>query len=265
MIDLLHLNWLNALAGLLVGVVVELTGVGGGSLMAPILVLLFRVPVGSAIGTDLWFAAITKTVGSTVHHRNGSVDWGVVGLLAIGSVPATLLTGLWLWHVNVEHAGGALLQRGLGTVLILSAIATLGRFRFARWTSTLSIRTSLGFPALKVGSTILAGAILGTLVTMTSVGAGALGATMLLVLYPFRLGIKKLVGTDIAHAVPVTLIGGIIHLLIGSVDLGLLAMLLVGSLPGIVIGARLSAIIPERFVQPVLAVVLALSGLKLLS
>ncbi|MEI9928074.1 MAG: sulfite exporter TauE/SafE family protein [Sphingomonas sp.] len=259
------MDWLNALAGLLVGIVVGLTGVGGGSLMSPILILLFGIAPATAIGTDLWFAAITKTVGSTIHHRNQSVDWRIVGLLAIGSVPATLLTGLWLWHVQIEHAGGALLQRGLGVVLVLSAVATLARFRFARWTSRLSIRNHAAFPGLKIAATIAAGVILGTLVTLTSVGAGALGATMLLVLYPYRLSLRKLVGTDIAHAVPVTLIGGIIHLLIGTVNLGLLAMLLIGSLPGIVIGARLSAVIPERVIQPVLALVLAFSGFKLLS
>lgn len=259
------MDWLNALAGLLVGIVVGLTGVGGGSLMAPILILLFGIAPSTAIGTDLWFAAITKSVGGYVHHSNRSVDWGVVRLLAIGSIPATLLTGLWLWQVHLEHMSPGLLSRGLGVVLLVSAIATLGRFRFARWSSTLSIRTKPLFGHLKIAATILSGAILGTLVTLTSVGAGALGATMLLVLYPYRLTIRKLVGTDIAHAVPVTLIGGIIHLLIGTVNLELLAMLLMGSLPGIIIGARLSAVIPEKIVQPILALVLAISGYKLLS
>ncbi|WP_294054357.1 sulfite exporter TauE/SafE family protein [Sphingomonas sp.] len=259
------IDWLNALAGLLVGLVVGLTGVGGGSLMSPILILLFGIAPSTAIGTDLWFAAITKTVGGAVHHRNESVDFGVVRLLAIGSVPAALLTGLFLWHYNVErlsHAGT--LSRVLGVVLILTSFATLMRVRLARWVTTLPVRSSPRFPVMKLAATIVAGAILGTLVTLTSVGAGALGATMLLLLYPKRLNLKKLVGTDITHAVPIALIGGVIHLIAGSVNFGLLGMLLVGSLPGIVIGSKLSAVVPERAIQPALALVLAFAGYKLL-
>jgi uncharacterized membrane protein YfcA len=259
------MDWLNALAGLLVGVVVGLTGVGGGSLMSPLLILMFGIAPATAIGTDLWFAAITKTLGGFVHHRNASVDFGVVRLLAIGSVPAALLTGLWLWHLGLERPpSGTTLQHALGVVLVLTAVATLLRRPVVNFTSTLKIRSNRAFPAIKIGATIIAGAILGTLVTLTSVGAGALGATMLLALYPHRLSLKKLVGTDITHAVPIALIGGIIHLLIGNVNLGLLGMLLVGSLPGIVIGARLSAVIPERAIQPVLAAVLAFAGYKLI-
>lgn len=257
------MDWLNALAGLLVGVVVGLTGVGGGSLMSPLLILLFGIAPATAIGTDLWFAAVTKTVGGYVHHRNASVDFGVVRLLAIGSIPAALLTGLWLWHIGLDRLGPGVLSHALGVVLILTAIATLFRRRFANWSRDLKVRASPGFARRKIAATIAAGAILGSLVTLTSVGAGALGATMLLVLYPHRLTLKKLVGTDITHAVPIALIGGVIHLLIGKVDFYLLAMLLVGSLPGIVIGARLTAIVPERAIQPALALVLAFAGYKL--
>ena len=259
------MEWLNALAGLLVGVVVGLTGVGGGSLMSPILILLFGVAPATAIGTDLWFAAITKTVGGYAHHRHASVDFGVVRLLAIGSIPAALLTGLWLWHLGLDRLGPGTLSHALGFVLLLTAVATLFRRRFANWSRDLKVRASPGFSRMKTAATILAGIILGTLVTLTSVGAGALGATMLLVLYPHRLTLKKLVGTDITHAVPIALVGGVIHLLLGSVDFGLLAMLLVGSLPGIIIGARLTAVVPERAIQPALALVLAFAGYKLIA
>jgi uncharacterized membrane protein YfcA len=258
-------EWLNALAGLLVGLIVGLTGVGGGSLMSPLLILMFGIAPATAIGTDLWFAAITKTVGGFVHHRNASVDFGVVRLLAIGSIPAALLTGFWLWQHGLDRIGPGTLSHGLGFVLILTAFATLFRRRLAAWTATLGVRNNPRFAPLKAVATIAAGAILGVLVTLTSVGAGALGATMLLMLYPHRLTLKKLVGTDITHAVPIALVGGIIHLLIGTVDFGLLAMLLVGSVPGIIIGARLSAVVPERVIQPALAAVLAFAGYKLIA
>jgi uncharacterized membrane protein YfcA len=260
------MDWLNAVAGFLVGLVVGLTGVGGGSLMSPILILLFGIAPGTAIGTDLWFAAITKTVGGFVHHRAASVDFGVVRLLAIGSVPAALLTGVWLWQHGIERLESAgTLSHGLGAVLILTAIATLLRRRLANWTATLKIRGTPSFSRIKIAATIAAGIILGTLVTLTSVGAGALGATMLLMLYPHRLSLKKLVGTDITHAVPIALVGGLIHLWLGTVNWGLLGMLLVGSLPGIVIGSRLAAVVPERVIQPALALVLVVAGYNLIA
>lgn len=257
------MEWLNALAGLLVGLVVGLTGVGGGSLMSPLLILLFGIAPATAIGTDLWFAAVTKTVGGYVHHRHASVDMGVVRLLAIGSIPAAILTGLWLWHIGLDRIGPGVLSQALGLVLILTALATLFRRRLRDWSNGLKVRGSPAFSRVKMAATIAAGAILGTMVTLTSVGAGALGATMLLMLYPHRLTLRKLVGTDITHAVPIAFVGGVIHLLIGNVDFGLLAMLLLGSIPGIVIGAKLTAVVPERAIQPALAIVLAFAGYKL--
>lgn len=259
------MDLLNALAGLLVGIVVGLTGVGGGSLMSPLLILLFGIAPATAIGTDLWFAAITKSVGGYVHHRNASVDMEIVRWLAMGSVPAALLTGLWLWHLGMDRVGSDVLAHGLGVVLIATALATLFRRRLGTWSRNFSIRRHPWFAGMKKAATIGAGALLGFLVTLTSVGAGALGATMLLVLYPRRLSLKRLVGTDITHAVPIAFIGGVIHLLVGTVDFKLLAMLLLGSLPGIVIGAKLTSIVPEKIIQPTLVAVLAFSGYKLLS
>ena len=257
------MDWLNGLAGLLVGIVVGMTGVGGGSLMSPLLILMFGVAPATAIGTDLWFAAITKAVGGIVHHRQRNVDIGIVGMLAVGSIPAAIITGFLIWQNDAEKHGSTTLATALGAVLIFTAVLTLFRAQLARRAMALSIRSHRAFPALKRFATMLGGAILGCLVTLTSVGAGALGATFLLVLYPRRLPIAKLVGTDIAHAVPLALVGGLIHLMIGTVDFGLLAMLLVGSIPGIVIGSRLSLIVPESVVRPLLAVVLCIAGIKL--
>ena len=258
------MDWLNAFAGLIVGIIVGLTGVGGGSLMSPILILLFGVSPATAIGTDLWFAAITKSVGGYVHHRHASVDFPIVGLLAVGSIPAALLTGLWMWQGQVGEMDSALLARGLGIVLLLTAVATLARRRLAAIARASRLRSYRYFAPVRGGATVLAGALLGMLVTLTSVGAGALGATMLLILYPRRLTVQRLVGTDITHAVPIALVGGIIHLLIGTVDFGLLAMLLIGSIPGIILGARLTAVVSERVVRPALALVLVAAGTKLL-
>ncbi len=259
------MDWLNIAAGFLVGVVVGITGVGGGSLMSPLLILFFGIAPATAIGTDLWFAAITKMVGGAVHHRHNNVDMQIVRRLAIGSIPAALLTGFWLAKSGTEHSSGSILSHTLGIVLILTALATLCR----RWLATrmhrLPVRSQAQFPALQLGATIFAGAVLGVLVTLTSVGAGALGATMLMALYPRRLKLKTLVGTDIAHAVPLAIVGGVVHMLVGTVNLGLLVLLLVGSIPGIVIGSRLTAFIPERVVQPTLALVLTFSGIKLLT
>jgi uncharacterized membrane protein YfcA len=257
------MEWLNVLAGLLVGIIVGITGVGGGSLMSPLLILMFGVAPATAIGTDLWFAAITKSVGGYIHHRHASVDMSVVRLLALGSIPAALLVGLWLWYSGIGRVDSPMLGVSLGIVLILTSISTLCRRRLANYVQLLPIRSNPGFPAMKRTATVLAGALLGVMVTMTSVGAGALGATMLMALYPRRLSLRRLVGTDIAHAVPIAFVGGVIHLLIGTVDLGLLGLLLLGSVPGIALGAKLASMVPERVVQPVLATVLLIAGLKL--
>lgn len=257
-------DWLNTLAGFLVGIIVGITGVGGGSLMSPILILLFGVAPATAVGTDLWFAAATKTAGSIVHHRQESADVKIVGWLCLGSVPAAVLTLLFLFQGGGYQLKSGLIVSLLGGMLIVTSIVTL----FRRWLVSAMIDTedemrARRFVRLQPVMTAGAGAVLGTLVTLTSVGAGALGATLLLMLYPLRLTARKLVGTDIMHAVPLTLVGGIGYLIVGSVDLKLLAMLLVGSIPGIVIGSRLTTVLDERIVQRCLAVVLFLAGVKM--
>lgn len=255
---------LSTLAGFLVGTIVGLTGVGGGSLMSPVLILLFGVAPATAVGTDLWFAALTKMVGGTMHHRRNNADWQIVRRLCWGSLPAVAITLWWLWSHGAKAESGGLIVRLLGVTLVASALLTPFRpaiaRRFARAEGARTDALLRWQPLL----TAAAGAVLGTLITLTSVGAGALGATMLLMLYPFRLTAKRLVGTDILHAVPVALIGGIGHAVIGNIDLWLLASLLLGSIPGVILGARLTDRLPERIVTPALAVVLLIVGVRLL-
>jgi uncharacterized protein len=264
-LDLLsQINWLYSLSGLAVGFLVGLTGVGGGSLMTPLLVLAFGVHPTTAVGTDLLYAAATKGVGTAVHGSKGTVQWRIVGRLAAGSIPATVGT-LWFLHqrnaTEAGHGSGGLILITLGWALIVTAVAVLFRKRIvAAFAGRASHLTEGQIGAL----TVLLGAVLGFLVSLTSVGAGALGMTVLLILYP-RTEISKLVGSDIAHAVPLTLIAGIGHWMLGSVDWSLLTSLLLGSIPGIIGGSLLASRTPDGVLRALLATTLALVGLKLLA
>jgi len=260
---LLHINPLYSLSGLLVGFLVGMTGVGGGSLMTPLLVLAFGIHPSTAVGTDLLYAAATKTVGTGVHGFKRTVQWGIVWRLAAGSVPASAIT-LWiLSQQQAKHADSAnsLITTSLGWALIATAIAILFRKTivgfFAKRTHGLG-------PGRTTALTILLGAVLGVLVSLTSVGSGALGMTVLLILYP-KMDVAKLVGSDVAHAVPLTLLAGMGHWLMGSVNWQLFASLLSGSIPGIVIGSLVAARTPDGVLRPVLASTLALVGGKLLT
>jgi uncharacterized membrane protein YfcA len=260
---LTSVNLLYVASGLVVGVLVGLTGVGGGSLMTPLLVLLFGIHPATAVGTDLLYASATKTVGTGVHGFKRTVQWGIVWRLAAGSVPATVVT-LWVLSQQVKHAAAstnALITTALGWALIATAVAILFR------------KTIVGFVVKRTGElepgrvtwlTILLGAVLGVLVSLTSVGAGALGMTVLLILYP-KMDVAKLVGSDIAHAVPLTLLAGLGHWMMGSVDWRLLASLLCGSIPGIIVGSLLAARTPDGVLRPVLAGTLALVAIKMLT
>jgi uncharacterized membrane protein YfcA len=251
---------LYSVAGVLVGLLVGMTGVGGGSLMTPILVLVFAFHPATAVGTDLLYASATKLAGTGVHGWRGTVDWRVVRRLATGSVPATLLTlaALSIARMRAEDTGRVIADI-LGVALILTGIATLYRERIVK-------RLSGSFGQLEdrriMWLTIGLGVVLGSLVTLTSVGAGALGMTALLVLYP-RAPVARLIGSDIAHAVPLTLIAGLGHFAMGSVDIGLLLSLLIGSIPGIIAGSLIASHMPDRVLTPILAVTLALVGAKL--
>ncbi|MBO9579805.1 MAG: sulfite exporter TauE/SafE family protein [Sphingobium sp.] len=258
------MDWVHGLSGFLVGALVGMTGVGGGSLMAPILILLLGVSAPTAVGTDLWFAAITKTVGSGVHHSLGQPDWQVVRRLAYGSIPASIVTSLVLSQMDMDPIKRGLIVNALGLLLIVTAIATLGWGKIQQYAMRFDPDSATAYTRRQPAFTVAAGVVLGVLVTLTSIGAGALGAAMLIALYPLRMTAKRLVGTDIVHAVPLTVVAGLGHLWMGNVDFPLLGSLLVGSIPGIIIGSLLATRFASGWIRPVLAVVLAISGIKML-
>lgn len=252
---------LYALAGALVGILVGMTGVGGGSLMTPILVLLFGFHPATAVGTDLLFASATKSVGTAVHGWHRTIDWPVVKLLASGSVPAAVATILALAHLGHLTNGAAnLISAVLGIILVLTGLSLLFRAKIIAWAGD---HVPAASPRRTASLTVLLGVILGVAVSLTSVGAGAIGVTALLILYPSRQA-QRIAGTDIAHAVPLTLIGGIGHWLIGSVDLMLLGSLLVGSVPGVIAGSFTSVHISDHRLRIVLAGTLMIVGVKIL-
>jgi len=258
------MEWGYTLSGLVIGFIVGVTGVGGGSLMTPLLIMVFNVPPATAVGTDLLYAAITKAGGAWVHGRRGTVHWQLVGRLAMGSAPAALITILCLNALGVENEifSGVILTT-LGVALLLTAMALLFRQQLTRMG-----RSHFGFlvewrDQHILSATIATGAVLGVLVTVTSVGAGALGMVVLFMLYP-RLPAVTLVGSDIAHAVPLTLIAGLGHAYMGTVDYVLLGSLLLGSLPGIYLGSHVGSHIPDRILRPILATILIVIGIKLI-
>jgi uncharacterized membrane protein YfcA len=259
--NLLHtINPLFSFSGFAVGLLVGFTGVGGGSLMTPLLVLLFGIHPATAVGTDLLYSGLTKISGTMVHRFHGAIDWKVTRRLAAGSVPAAALTLLSLAHFGVDSKGSsATITTTLGVALILTAVALLFRRRMLKGVAVFfDKRTDKEIAAL----TTALGAVLGVLVSISSVGAGAIGVTALLMLYP-KMPTVRIVGSDIAHAVPLTLIAGAGHWWIGSVDWPLLVSLLVGSIPGIAIGSHFASKVPDRVLRPLLAGTLALVGGKL--
>jgi hypothetical protein len=254
------INPLYSLAGLVVGTLVGFTGVGGGSLMTPLLVLLFGIHPATAVGTDLLYAGVTKIAGTAVHGRNGTVDWRITRRLATGSIPATVVTLLFLAYLGKNsESTGAVINTVLGFALIVTATALL----FRRWllAALAGYTAKLADHQVRV-LTVLLGVVLGVLVSISSVGAGAIGVTVLIVLYP-NLPVARIVGSDIAHAVPLTLVAGAGHWMIGSVDWHLLISLLIGSIPGIMIGSHIAGQVPDRVLRPILAGTLAIVGGKL--
>lgn len=256
-------GWLGlpySILGFVVGLLVGVTGVGGGSLMTPLLILLFGVHPAVAVGTDLLFAAATKSAGTVVHGINHNVDWRVTGYLALGSLPATAVTLLVLSSLDLEGGGAnRLLKAVLFAALLLTAGSLLARDRMTRRASAPTV-DAVGRRTATL--TVLTGLVLGVLVSLSSVGAGAVGMIALLLLYPQR-PTARLVGSDIAHAVPLTLLAGIGHWLMGTVNWGLLGLLLVGSLPGIVLGSYASARVPDIVLRTVLAATLLLVAGKM--
>lgn len=249
------IDFAQTLSGFVVGVIVGLTGVGGGSLMTPLLVLFFGIHPATAVGTDLLHAAITKSGGTYVHAKKNRVDWRITALLAAGSLPSAIITLLGLHAFTGGLGSSKIITATLGLALIFTGLALALRTRMKR----LSEAYAQDVPPRHPGYTIATGVMLGVLVSLSSVGAGALGITALIFLYP-RLAAQRIVASDLAHAVPLTLIAGVGHWLFGDVDWRLLLSLLVGSLPGIYIGSHLVGHIPERILRALLIVMLLLIG-----
>ena len=252
-----------ALAGAFTGFVVGLTGVGGGALMTPILLLLFGIAPQTAIATDLWFAAITKIAAMQVHKRGAGVDWQVVRRLWMGSLPVAMVVVALVAFGNT--AGNMQwLTKSVGVVVLITAFGLLLSPKLRSLARDRRVTQPEHFKKFQPAWTIAAGALLGLLVALTSVGAGALGTVLLLVLYPLRMTTHKLVATDIAHAIPLALIAGTGYLLAGMVDGRMLLSLLCGSIPATIVGSLLARRFSSRWLQVSLAFVLVAVGIKTL-
>jgi uncharacterized membrane protein YfcA len=254
-----------SLAGLVVGMAVGATGVGGGSLMTPILILFYGIAPAVAVGTDLLYASLSKAFAVTLHGKNGSVDWPIVGWLSLGSVPAALLTLLFIRYHGPGEDLDRLIKLTLSGAVILTATGTLLRrqlLEFAKherfdWLRRLHERGQRSM-------TVASGVAIGALVTISSVGAGVIGMMLLLLLYPRHQAIK-LVGSDLAHAVIITGIAGLGHASLGTVDYALLGYLLLGAIPGIWLGTRVGFRLPDRALRPVIAGLLLFIGAGMLT
>jgi uncharacterized membrane protein YfcA len=253
-------NLLYATSGFAVGMLVGMTGVGGGSLMTPLLILLFGVHPATAVGTDLLYAAATKTGGTVIHGLARTVEWRIVARLAMGSVPTTALTLFFLSRLEVR---GATAGDAISAVLSVALFATAMSLIFRRRLLALH-RDRIGEldPRRTAFLTVATGAALGVVVSISSVGAGAIGVTALLLLYP-RLPTARIVGSDIAHAVPLTLLAGLGHWAMGSIDWALLGTLLTGSIPGIIVGSQVATRVPDAVLRMALAATLIVVGSKL--
>ncbi|MDO6564291.1 sulfite exporter TauE/SafE family protein [Amphritea sp. 1_MG-2023] len=249
-------------AGLVVGFIVGLTGIGGGALMTPILIVAFGIPPVTAVSTDLIYAAITKLGGSVSYARKKLVEWRVVFLLLGGSIPGALLTLIYLDGLDgleqIEH----LMNITLGVSLVLTSFAVFFRARIRAYVVKLEgTRFEKHGRRYRPYVTVIVGIALGGLVTLSSVGAGALGTAMLIVLYP-RMTMQTLVGTDLVHAVVLTSVAGAGHYGMGSVDLWLLLCLLIGSLPGVFMGSHFGSKLSPRVIQPIMGTLLLAIGMR---
>jgi uncharacterized membrane protein YfcA len=251
-------------AGAATGMLVGLTGVGGGAVMTPLLLLVFGVAPTAAIGTDLWFAAITKIAATRIHHGHGLIDWQVVRRLWLGSLPASALTLAAMTVMPIGAGTASFLKTMIAGAVVLTALAMLFHKQLHGLGRKFRLESVDKFKSLQAPLTITAGAALGILVTLTSIGAGALGVVFLAYLYPLRLTASRLIATDIVHAIPLAMFAGMGHLLIGHVDFTLLGNLLLGSIPGVIAGALLSAYLPQLVLRRVLSAILLFTGFKLL-
>ena len=258
------IDWTYSLAGALTGFVVGLTGVGGGALMTPILLLVFGVSPVTAIATDLWFAAITKLVGARIHHANGQVDWQVAKRLWLGSLPLALFVVV-LVSLGAQVAKVEWLSKAIGVVVLITALGLLAAPRLMAYARNRRVSQAERFKAVQPVLTVVSGAVLGLCVALTSVGAGALGSVMLLFLYPLRMTPHRLVATDIVHAIPLAVVAGLGYLFAGMVDGWMLISLLLGSVPAVLLGSSLSGKITGRWIQIGLALVLMVAGVKVIA
>jgi len=254
-----------AVTGLLVGTIVGITGVAGGALMTPILVMLFGIAPTTAVGTDLLYASTTKMFGTAVHQKHGTIDWQVVRRLALGSLPAAALTLWWMKASGMGSIKDGVIIAGIGVALGITALGMIFKDQLHSFGAKLRVTDSERFKAVQPGLTVLAGGVLGVMVTLTSVGAGAIGTVMLVYLYPLRLSGGRLVGTGLAHAIPLTLIAGLGHLTLGNVNLPLMVNLLIGSIPGVLVGSYISARAPVKLVQHTIAGTLLIVSYKMLT
>ena len=249
------INPFYVMSGVLVGSLVGFTGVGGGSLMTPLLILVFGIHPSTAVGTDLLYASITKTAGSAVHGFNRTIDWKVVGRLALGSVPMTALSILLLYWLGIDSkAAQSVITKVLAVALLFAAISLFARKPLMRLYDE---RVGEMPPERVFWMTVMTGAVLGVLVTISSVGAGAIGVTALVLLYP-KMPARQIVGSDVAHAVPLTLIAGLGHSILGTVNYAMLVSLLLGSIPAIVVSSVAAARVSDTVVRVALGVVLLL-------
>jgi uncharacterized membrane protein YfcA len=249
-------------SGFAVGLLVGLTGVGGGSLMTPLLTLLFGVSPTVAVGTDLAFACITKATGTVTHRLRGTVNWPIVKLLCIGALPAAILATLGLRYFGALNKEiGQIIRYTIAASVLLTVIALLFKAKMLAWLNRHPEKQLRGRSL--VIATIVSGILLGTLVTVSSIGAGAIGATLLVLMYP-QLTSAEVAGTDIAYAVPLTAIAALGHWWLGSIHWDLLGALLLGSLPGITFGSMAARTVPERFLRVLLASTLTLVAAKLI-
>lgn len=256
------MNLTYIFSGFAVGTLVGLTGVGGGSLMTPLLTLLFGVSPTVAVGTDLAFASITKATGTFTHRLRGTVEWRVVRLLCLGALPAAILATFGLKYFGgLNKEIGQVIRYSIAGSVLLTVIALLFKSKMLAWLNAHPEKQLHG-RKLDV-ATIFSGALLGTLVTISSIGAGAIGATLLVMLYP-RMSSAHIAGTDIAYAVPLTAIAAFGHWWLGSIDWALLGALLIGSLPGITIGSLAARAVPEKLLRGILATTLTLVAAKLI-
>jgi uncharacterized membrane protein YfcA len=254
------IQFLYTISGFAVGLLVGLTGVGGGSLMTPLLILLFGMHPAAAVGTDLLYAAATKSAGSVVHGFNRTVDWRVVRRLAAGSVPMTIVSISVLSYLDINGPGTRqLIGWVLALALLLTAVTLIFRNRIvARYAPIMGALPPTRIAVL----TVIVGGVLGVLVSISSVGAGAIGVTALVLLYP-TLPTARIVGSDIVHAVPLTLVAGVGHWFLGSVDWQVFTALILGSVPGILIGSYAASRFPETALRVVLALTLLAVATKL--